>query len=321
MTGGTAAAANSSRAWRHPAVWLFAALLALPVPAHFGANAYILSFATHAVALGLAALSLDLMLGIGALASFGHAAYLGIGAYSVAILSDMGQEDLLVQIPVAIAVASVFAGITGFVSLRASGVYYIMSTLAFGQMLYFLAQSLSAYGGDDGVTLAARSRLAGSHLLASDLGLYYVTLAALIAAYVLLDRIVGSRFGRVLGAVRQNPMRVRAVGLDPFRYRLLASILAGSLCAVAGVLLANQSEFVSPAFMTWQRSGELLVMVVLGGMGRLWGAVLGAICFLTLEEVLPGLTDNWKMVLGALLILAALGRDSRLGQLLKRAGR
>jgi branched-chain amino acid transport system permease protein len=158
-------------------------------------------------------------------------------------------------------------------------------------------------------------------LLASDLGLYYVTLAVLVAAYWLLDRIVGSRFGRVLGAIRQNPMRVRAVGIDPFRYQLLASVLSGSLCAVAGVLLANQSEFVSPAFMTWQRSGELLVMVVLGGMGRLWGAILGAIGLLTLEEFLPGLTENWKMLLGPLLILAALGRGGRLKRLVKGAGR
>ena len=161
--------------------------------------------------------------------------------------------------------AALFAAATSAVSLRASGVYYIMSTLAFGQMLFFLAVSLSAYGGDDGLTLPGRSLLLGFRAFASDVGFYYVVLATLLGAYALTRCIVASRFGRVLRGIRENPVRMQAIGFAPFPYQLVACIIAGSMCAVAGVLLANQTEFVSPAYMTWQRSVELLAMVILGG--------------------------------------------------------
>ena len=267
-----------------PALWIFAVLACAPLVAKLGAETYLLSLATHALIFAIAALSLDFVLGHGALVSFGHAAFLGIGAYAVAMLSRWGHDEIVVQLLAAISAAAVFALATGAISLRASGVYYIMSTLAFGQMLYFFFVSLSAWGGDDGVTLDARSRLFGASVLKSDVGLYYFALVVLMACWALAERIVGSRFGRVLGAIRQNPLRVRAVGFQPFGYRLTAYAISGAMCATAGVLLANQSEFVSPAFMTWQRSGELLVMVILGGVGSLWGAILGAIAFLALEE-------------------------------------
>ena len=230
--------------------------------------------------LALAALSLDFLVGQAALVSFGHAAYLGIGAYAVVLASMAGIDDLLLQALIAVAAAALFAALTGYVSLRASGVYYIMSTLAFGQMLYFLFVSLSALGGDDGYTLSSRSLLIGEPRLASDFSFYYFCLAALALAYLMLARIAGSRFGRVLNAIRQNPLRARALGFRPFPSQLAACVIAGAIAAVAGTLLANQSEFVAPAFMSWQRSGELLVMTILGGVGSLWGAVLGAIVYL-----------------------------------------
>ena len=291
----------------NPVFWIFAVLCAVPVAARFGAEAYILSLMTRSLIFAIAALSLDVILGYGALISFGHAAYFGIGAYAVGILATHGVDDLLIQIPVAIAVAVAFAAGTSAISLRASGVYYILSTLAFGQMAYFFAVSLSAYGGDDGLTLAARSRLLGLRVLANDRLFYYVALATLGGFFYLAQRIMGSRFGRVLQGIRENPLRMRANGFEPFFYQLTACTIAGAMGAVAGVLLANQAEFVSPAYMTWQRSGELLAMVLLGGRGTLWGPIAGASFFLVLEEVLAGFTEQWKLLFGPILILVALG--------------
>jgi len=292
---------------RHkPAVLLFAGLALFPFAAHFGAQAYLLSLGARMLILALAALSLDFLVGQGALVSFGHAAYLGIGAYAVVLASMAGIDDLLAQALLAIAVAALFAVLTGYVSLRASGVYYIMSTLAFGQMLYFLFVSLSGLGGDDGYTLASRSHLIGAPRLTSDSSFYYLCLAALALAYLMLARIACSRFGRVLNAIRQNPLRARALGFRPFPYRLAACVIAGAVAAVAGTLLANQSEFVAPAFLSWQRSGELLVMTILGGVGSLWGAVLGAIVYLSLEEALSLVTDQTHALIGPLLVLVAI---------------
>lgn len=287
------------------------ALLLLPFLARFGAQSYILSFMTRALIFAIAALSLDLILGYGALVSFGHAAFVGIGAYAVGMLAAHGYDDLLVQVPVAMGAAVLFAGLTSSVSLRTSGVYYIMSTLAFGQMLFFFGVSLSAYGGDDGMTLQGRSTLLGFAALKSDVALYYVALGALTGLYLLLRAVVASRFGRVLAGIRENPQRMRAIGFDPFRYQLVACIIAGAVCAIAGVLLANQAEFVSPAYMSWQRSGDLLIMVLLAGIGTLHGAVAGAIAFLVIEEVLQHVTEHWKLIFGPFLVLIAMfGRGS-----------
>lgn len=288
-------------------VVLFIGLALLPMAATLWGEGYVLNLVTRALIFAIAAISLDLILGHGALVSFGHAAFLGIGSYAVGILASHGVEEILLQVPVAIAAGVAFAVATGAVSLRASGVYYIMSTLAFGQMLYFLAVSLSAYGGDDGLTLPGRSRVLGVELLKSDFTYYYVVLAVLGAVYWAMLRVTRSRFGRVLNGIRENPARMKAVGFEPFRYQLAACAIAGATCAIAGVLLANQTGFVSPAYMTWQRSGELLVMVILGGIGSLWGAIVGALTFLLLEEVLSLITEQWKLILGPLLILVALG--------------
>jgi branched-chain amino acid transport system permease protein len=303
-----------------PAVLLFAGLALFPLAAHYGAQAYLLALGARALIIALAAVSLDFLVGRAALVSFGHAAYLGIGAYSVVLVSMAGIDNLLVQALAAVVAAALFAVLTGCVSLRARGVYYIMSTLAFGQMLYFLFVSLSVLGGDDGYTLSNRSRLFGLPCLTSDFSFYYFCLAVLALAYLLLTRIAGSRFGRVLNAIRQNSLRAGALGFRRLGFELAACAIAGAIAAVAGTLLANQSEFASPGFMSWQRSGELLVMTILGGVGSLWGAVLGAIVYLTLEEALSLLTDQTHVVLGPLLVAVALfGRRGLAGALTPRA--
>jgi branched-chain amino acid transport system permease protein len=292
-----------------------------PLLARLGPESYILSLLTRATILAIAVVSLDLLVGYGALVSLGHAAFLGIGAYAVAILSSHGVTDVLAHLAVAVVAAALFAAATGSVSLKASGVYYIMSTLAFGQMLFFLAVSLSAYGGDDGITLPGRSLVLGLRAFASDIGFYYVVLAALLGAYALSRSIVASRFGRVLRGIRENPVRMQAIGFAPFPYQLAACVIAGAMCAVAGVLLANQTEFVSPAYMTWQRSVELLAMVILGGLGTLHGPILGAIVFVLLEEALSGLTEHWKLIFAPLLVLVVLeGKGGLVGLVTRLRG-
>jgi branched-chain amino acid transport system permease protein len=312
---------------------LFAAFAAAPLLASAsGAEGYVLSLLTRVMIFGIAAMSLDLILGYGALISFGHAAFLGIGGYAVGILASHGIDDALVQIPVALAASAALALVTGAISLRTKGVYFIMITLAFGQMVFFLATSLASYGGDDGMTLPARSLVAGARVLKSDVAFYWTCLICLLGTYALSRAIVVSRFGRVLRGTRENAVRMEAIGFQPFRYQLVAYVISGMMAGLAGFLLANQAEFVSPAFMTWQRSGELIFMVVLGGLGSLHGAILGAAAFLLLEEFLPellhaagfflrddirtGLAENWKMVFGPLLILIVLfGRGGIMGLL------
>ncbi|MEW6643497.1 MAG: branched-chain amino acid ABC transporter permease [Pseudomonadota bacterium] len=296
---------------------LFAALALVPVAAQFGATGFILALLTRTMILALAAMSLDLLIGCGAMISFGHAAFLGIGAYAVGILSSHGIDDAFVQLGAAFAVAGLFALVTGAISLRTRGVYFIMITLAFGQMLYFLATSLAAYGGDDGMSLPSRSRIFGAPLLKNDLTLYYVVFALLLALYLTCRAIVASRFGRVLRGIRENPVRMEAIGFAPFRYQLTAYVIAGLIAALAGWLLANQSEFISPAYATWQRSGDLIFMVVLGGLGSLHGAILGAVVFTLLEEFLSGLTEYWGMIFGPLLVLVVLFARGGLVSLLR----
>lgn len=285
---------------------LFLALALLPLLASATGNPFLIVTATRIMIFALAALSLDLILGYGAMVSFGHAAYLGIGAYCVAILSAHGMDDLLVQSLAAVVACGLFALVTGAISLRTKGVYFIMITLAFGQMAYFFMVSLSAYGGDDGIALARRSTLFGRALLAGDTALFYVVLAVLVLAFVALRTVVASRFGRVLRGTRDNCVRMQAIGFSPLPYQLTAYVMAGAIAGVAGVFLANQAEFVSPAYMTWQRSGELIVMVVLGGMGTLIGAIGGAVAFLLVEEWLAIFSEHWKLGLGALLVLLVL---------------
>jgi branched-chain amino acid transport system permease protein len=224
----------------------------------------------------------------------------------VAILAAHGVRDGLVQWPVAVGGAALIALAVGAISLRTSGVYFIMITLAFAQMLYFLGVSLKAYGGDDGMTLPARSRFAGLPDLEDPVAFHYLVLAILVACHAGVHRLAGSRFGMVLRGCRSNERRMRAIGFPTFRYKLAAFAIAGGLCGLAGVLLVNFTKYASPAFMHWTRSGEIMVMVILGGMGTLLGPALGAFAYLALEEVLAGYTEHWAVILGPLLVLIVL---------------
>ncbi|MDB5505166.1 MAG: transporter permease [Tardiphaga sp.] len=295
---------------------IFVLFALVPLAGLWGSQGFVLSIVTRIMVLALAAMSLDLLIGYGAMISFGHAAFVGLGAYSVAILSSHGITDGFVHLGVALSVSFVFALITGAISLRTKGVYFIMITLAFGQMLYFLGTSLAAYGGDDGLTLASRSTLLGSKLLKNDVVLYYVVFGFLLGAYLLLRGIVASRFGRVLRGIRENPVRMEAIGFAPYRYQLTAYVIAGMIAAVAGCLLANQTEFVSPAYASWQRSGDLIFAIVLGGLGSLHGAIIGAAAFSLLADILSHYTEHWALLFGPILILVVLFARGGIGGLL-----
>ena len=285
---------------------LFALLAAVPLAGLVIRDGYLLSLFTRVMILAIAAIALDLILGFGALVSFGHAAFIGIGAYAMGILASHGQDGLLAGLIVALAASALFALVTGAISLRTKGVYFIMITLAFGQMAFYTAASLRAYGGDDGLTVARRSLVLGSRLLENDRVFYYAVLASLIGVYLLCRMIVASRFGRVLEGAKQNPQRMQAIGFNPYPYQLAAYVISGMIAGLSGFLLANLTEFVSPAYMSWQRSGELIVMVIMGGMGSLHGAVIGAAAFLLLEEWLSGFTEHWKVIFGPMLVLIVL---------------
>lgn len=301
------------RLWLPATVFLLLAL----VPLVWGER-FILGLVTRAMVMAIGALSLDLILGYGALVSFGHAAFLGLGAYAVAILFSHDIVDAAIAFPVAILTGAGFALITGAISLKTRGVYFIMITLAFGQMAYFTATSLSAYGGDDGLRMFHRSEVFGTRILANDTTFYFVVLGTLIACYLLLRAIVGSRFGRVLRGAKENERRMRALGFDPFRYRLAAYVIAGAICALAGALFANLGMFVAPAYMTWQRSGEFIAMVVLGGMGTLIGPIIGGIGVTLVEEWLAAVTQHWKAIFGPLVVLVAIFARGGIVKLLDR---
>ncbi|MBV8169592.1 MAG: branched-chain amino acid ABC transporter permease [Alphaproteobacteria bacterium] len=282
-----------------------ALLILLPPLASWAAQPFYLTLVTRMLIFAIAALSLDLILGYGAMVSFGHAAYLGIGAYAVGILGYHGVTEAWIQWPVAIVGSAAVAALIGLVSLRTSGVYFIMITLAFAQMLYFLAISLKTYGGDDGLTIQLRSRL-GPIDLADNVVLYYVVLAVLLGFLLVGARLVESRFGMVIRGAKSNERRLRALGFPTVRYRLVAFVIAGAMCGTAGVLLANLTNFTSPAYMHWTRSGELMVMVILGGLASLIGPILGAFALLALEEALSSWTQHWQVILGPILVLIVL---------------
>ena len=305
------------------AVWvgLLAAAILLPIAADALGETYYVGLATRILVFALAAVALDLVLGHGGMVSLGHAAFLGIGAYSVGIWTTHGVTSAGVHWATAVAAGGAFALVTGLLALRTAGVAFIMITLAFGQMLYFLAVSLKGYGGDDGLTLWEAARL-GPLDLGHDATLYWVSLAWLVAALLLCRQLVASPFGLVLQASRSNERRARALGLEVGRHRLVAYVLSGALTSIAGALLVHATDFVSPAYMGWQRSGELVVMVILGGVGTLAGGVFGAAALILLEELLAGLTQHWMLLLGALLIaMALLSRRGVAGLLDRLRGR
>jgi branched-chain amino acid transport system permease protein len=273
--------------------------VAADAPFYTGLFARIMIFA-------IAAVSLDLILGYGGLISFGHAAYLGIGAYAVGILAFHGIGNGFVHFAAAFLAAALVALAIGFVSLRTTGVYFIMITLAFSQMVYFLGVSLNQYGGDDGLNISRHSDFGGALDLDRPVILYYVVFAFLLLFLFLGNRIVQSRFGVLLQGVRSNERRMIALGFPTFRYKLAAFVMAGAVCGVAGALFANLTLFVSPSIMHWTRSGEIMMMVILGGIASLIGPVFGAAAYLILESVLSRLTEHWQAVLGPILILVVL---------------
>jgi branched-chain amino acid transport system permease protein len=285
---------------------IFSVLALFPVAAVFGVERYLLDLFMRIMIFAIAALGLDLLVGFGALVSFGHAAFIGIGAYTVAILASHGIGEMAISLPLAIVAATAFAYLTGAICLRTSGVYFIMITLAFGQMAFFLASSLAPYGGDDGLTLKVRSTLFGLSPFTHERLFYYIVLACLVGCYCLCRALVVSRFGRVFRGGRENATRIATLGFELYHYQLAAYVISGALGGLAGFLLVNATDFVSPAYMSWQRSGELIIMIIFGGLGTLHGAIIGSLAYLLLGEWLSGLTENWKMILGPLLVLIVL---------------
>jgi branched-chain amino acid transport system permease protein len=302
------------------AVVLVALASVPPLAALFGQPFYLDLF-RRIMIFAIAALSLNLILGYGGLVSFGHAAYLGIGAYAVGILAHHGVHNGFLQFGLAIGASAAIALVIGAISIRTSGVYFIMITLAFTQMLYYLGISLEEYGGDDGMRLAGRTQFAGLLDLRDPHSFYYFVLAILAASMYLVHRLVNSRFGMVLRAAKSNEGRTRAIGLSPYPYRLVAFVIAGAICGVAGALFVNQTAYLTPTFMSWTRSGEIMFMVILGGMSTLVGPVLGAIGLLLLEDVLQGWTQHWQIILGPILVLVVLFAKRGLAGLLPGGGR
>jgi branched-chain amino acid transport system permease protein len=288
-----------------------AALAALPPVAHALGGGFYVDLVRRIMIFAIAAVSLNLILGYGGMVSFGHAAYLGIGGYAVAIFAFYGVNDGLLQWGVAIGASALVALAIGAVSIRTSGIYFIMITLAFTQMLYYLGISIEEYGGDDGIRLKTRSQLPLVDLN-DPLQFYYLVLALLLASVYLVHRLVNSRFGMVLRAAKSNEARALAIGFSPYRYRLTAFVIAGAIGGLAGALLVNQVNFLTPEYMHWTRSGEIMFMVILGGMGTSAGPVLGSFALLLLEDILSNWRDprwigeHWQVILGPLLVLAVI---------------
>jgi branched-chain amino acid transport system permease protein len=300
------------------------ALLALvPVYAWLTGNYFLMSLFSRIVILAMAAVSLNLIMGFGGMVSFGHAAYLGIGGYVIGILAKEGVNSGFLQWPLALAVSALFALIVGALSLRTRGVYFIMITLAFAQMVYYVAIGLDRYGGDDGMTIYKRSQFGDWINLSNKTAFYYLCLGLLLVTAYLVWRIVNSRFGMVIQGARSNDRRMRAIGFPTYRYKLVCFVIAGAICGLAGALLANHTDFISPAIMHWTRSGDLIVMAVLGGMGTVLGPMLGAVALVALEEALPAViraaalpflggdaaarvAEYWQLVLGPLFLLVVL---------------
>ena len=281
-------------------------LIALP-PVVLALNQpFYLDLVRRIMILAIAAVSLNLILGYGGLVSFGHAAYLGIGAYAVGILGFYGISNGWAHIAVAIGASALAALAIGAVSIRASGVYFIMITLAFTQMLYYLGISLAEFGGDDGMRLKSKSQFAGLVDLRDPVAFYYLALGLMLLSVFLVSRIVNSRFGMVLRATKSNEGRSRAIGFSPYPYRLAAFVIAGAMCGLAGALYANHTNYITPGLMSWLQSGDLMFMVILGGIASAAGPVLGSFALLLVEDFLKGWTEYYYVILGPLLVLSVI---------------
>jgi branched-chain amino acid transport system permease protein len=306
-----------------------AALLALPaLVAAFNVPS-VVGLATQILIYAIAAMSLNLVLGYGGMVTFGHAAFFGLGGYTVGILYQHfadnsaflglvpGSDSLMVAIAAAMLVSAIGAAVIGSLSLRTSGVPFIMITLAFAQMVFFLFVSLKTYGGDDGLMMRRRDVLPFFNAR-DDINYYYLCLGAAACWFVLTACIVRSRFGVVLSGLRQNERRMAAIGVAPYRYRLAAFVIAGAGAGLAGALMANYLRFVSPDMMHWTKSGELMMMVILGGAGTLAGPLLGAAVMVLLETVLAAQTENWQLYLGCILLAIVMLTHGGLAALFSR---
>ena len=295
-------------------------LVALPLWAVFADEIFTITLTTRAVILALAAVGLNIALGIGGMVSFGHAAFFGLGGYAMGILAYHAQTYAaldfgIVEIEgtksmpviwlVATAISALAAWLIGLLSLRTTGVYFIMITLAFGQMFYYFAISWGAYGGEDGLSIYVRNGFPGLNTLVP-IQFFGLCFVALCVALILQWRLRGSSFGLTLNAARQTPERVETVGLNPMKLKLLAFVISGAITGLAGALFADLNRFVSPAMFSWQLSGELIILIIIGGVGRLMGPVIGAMIFVALEHWLGGLTDFWHVYLGAILLFIVL---------------
>jgi len=297
-----------------PGVLILLALAVFPLVApSLGLDFYI-SMVRRVFIFAMVATSLNFILGYGGMVALGHAAFFGVGAYAVAILASEGIMQGWVAWPAAMVVVAALALVTGAISLRTRGAYFIMITLAFAQMLYFVVISLRQYGGEDGMNLPGHSQWPVIDL-ADDVTFYYVCLALLVAVLILFNRLVASHFGAALQGVRENEVRMAALGYPVYRIRLAAFVIAASVAGLAGALLANHNLFVSPGMMHWTQSANLLIMVIVGGIGMRYGGVVGAIVLLGLEEFLRMVTEYWHLPLGLLLLVVVLAAPHGLAAL------
>jgi branched-chain amino acid transport system permease protein len=295
-----------------------AAAIAFPLVAEPLGWEFYVGFASRIMIYALAASSLNLILGYGGMLSFGHAAFVGAGAYVVGILMAEGVASAWVSWPLAIVIAGLLAAAVGAISLRTRGVYFIMITLAFAQMLYYIAVGMKAYGGEEGLNLATRSYVGFGLNLNDDATFYYVVLAILVAGLYGLRRLANARFGRVVEAIRENETRMEAIGFPTYRYKLVCFALGGAIAGLAGALLANQNSYVNPNLLYWTQSGSLMIMVILGGVGALYGGLLGAVALLVLEEVFSAYTIHWQLGVGAILLAIVLFAPQGLAGLVAR---
>ncbi len=300
---------------------VFAALAVVPpVTAAFDMPFY-MDLGRRMMILAIAALSLNLLMGYGGLISFGHAAYVGIGAYTVGISAFHELESGFIQWPLALLASAAFALVFGYISLRTRGVYFIMITLALAQMMYFLGVSLDTYGGDDGLTIDTPSDFAGLIDLDNGLSFYYLVFGLLLVCLLVSHRLINSRFGMVIQGARLNEARMESLGFPTYRYRQTMIVIAGIMAGLAGILLANHTDFVNPDMMHWTRSGDLIIMVLLGGMGSVAGPIVGAVVFLLLEEFLSDITEYWQLIFGPFLVLVVLfARNGLLGLVARWSG-
>lgn len=298
--------------------WLIAAALvallaAVPLLTFLAeARPYYLSFATRILIMASVVVSLNLALGHGGLLSLCHATFMGLGAYVVGIGSYHASNDAVawmasgfVQIGVIVVVCTLVSAVFGIISLRTRGIYFLMITMALGQIVYLAFMGADLYGGSDGMTIDQPSRFADFELH----GRYVMYLVAAVwfcVSVFIVDRLSGSRFGLVLRAAQMNEARVRALGYDPVRIRLVAFVISGVLAGLAGFLLANNAETVSPADLSWTRSAEMIIMLVIGGLGVRLGPLFGAGFFLIVEEVASDMTTHWPLVVGVLVVVVAL---------------